>query len=174
MDDGELVTISKLWKDSTRGSDELSPKDHQMSINVITNHLHVCNMSLLCSIFPSELRLAKVVPIYKSAVITKLTNYRSVSVLLVLSKVLGRLLYNRLLKLFDECKIIYLYQFGFRQKHSTFMVLASFIDRVPEYTENGENSIGVFLDFSKAFDTINHDILFMKFHHYGIREVSFM
>ena len=135
---------------------------------------HVCIMSLLGGSFPSELKIAKVVPILKSGDIMKFTNYRPVSILPVLSKVLERLVYNRLLIFIDKYKILYLYQFGFRQKHSTFMALSSFIDRITEYTVNGEYSIGVFLDFSQAFDTINHDILFMKLHHYGIRGVSLL
>ena len=65
----------------------------------------------------------------------KFTNYRPVSVLAVLSNVLERLVYNRLLKFIDKYKILYLYQFGFHQKHSTFMALSSFIDRITEYTE---------------------------------------
>ena len=161
----------KSLKDSACGSDELSPKIIKMSMNVITDPLlHVCNVSLLGGIFPPELKIAKVVPIFKSG----FTNYRSVSVLPDLSKILERLVYNRLLKFIDKYKILYLYQFGFRQKHSTFMALSSFIDRITEYTETGEYSIAVFLDFSKAFDTIIHDILFMKLHHYGIRGVSLL
>ena len=68
----------------------------------------------------------------------QLTNYRPVSVLSVLSKALGRLLYNRLLKFIDKYKILYLYQFGFRQKHFTIMVVSSFKELIIEYTENGE------------------------------------
>ena len=77
----ELVTILKSLKDSACGSDELSPKIIKMSMNVITDPLlHVCNMSLLGGIFPSELKIAKVVPIFKSGDIMKFTNYRPVSV----------------------------------------------------------------------------------------------
>ena len=141
-----------------------------MSINLITDPL--CNKSLLYCIFPAELKIAKVVPIYKSGDIVRFTNYRLVSILPVLSKVLERLVYNRLLKFINEYQILYLYQFGFRQKHSTFMALASFIDKVTEFIDNGEYAIGVFLYFSQAFDTINHDILFMKLHHFGIRGLS--
>ena len=80
----------------------------------------------------------------------RFTNYRPVSILPVLSKVLERLVYNRLLKFINKYQILYLYQFGFRQKHSTFMALASFIDKVTEFIDNGEYAIGVFLDFSKS------------------------
>ena len=171
----ELVTILRSLKDSACGADELSPKIIKMSINLITDPLlHVCNKSLLCGIFPAELKIAKVVPIYKSGDIMRFTNYRPVSILPVLSKVLERLVYNRLLKFINKYQILYLYQFGFRQKHSTFMALASFIDKVTEFIDNGEYAIGVFLDFSKAFDTINHEILFMKLHHYGIRGLSLL
>jgi hypothetical protein len=69
----------------------------------------------------------------------------------------------------EKYKILYDYQFGFRIKHSTHMALSLFIDKLTHYIENGEHSIGVYLDFSKAFDTIDHDILYMKLHHYGFR-----
>ena len=146
-----------------------------MAISFIRDPLlHVCNKSLLCGIFPAEFKIAKVVPIHKSGDKMRFTNHRLVSILPVLSKVLGRLVCNRLLKFINKFQILYLYQFGFRQKHWTFMALASFIDKVTEFIDNGENAIGVFLDFPKASDTINHDILFMKRHHYGIRGLSLL
>ena len=126
-----------------------------MSINLFTDPLlHVCNKSLSCGIFPAELKIGKVVPIYKSGDIMRFINYRPVSILPVLSKVLERLVYNRLFKSIYKYQILYLYQFGFRQKHSNFMALASFIDKVTEFIDNGEYAIGVFLDFSRAFDTL--------------------
>ena len=60
-------------------------------------------------------------------------------------------------------------QFGFRQKHSTIHALLNFVDKVTHAIDNYSHLIGIFLDFSKAFDTINHDILLHKLSHYGIR-----
>ena len=68
----------------------------------------------------------------------RFTNYRPVSILPVLSKVLERLIYNRLLKFINKYQILYLYRFGFRQKHSTFMALSSFMDKVNEFIDNGK------------------------------------
>ena len=117
-------------------SDDLSAKIITMSIDVITDPLlHVCNMFLLCDIFPPELKIAKSVPIYKSGEIVKFTNHRPVSVSPLLSNVLERLVYIRLLKFIGKYKILYLYQFDFRQRHFTFMDLSSFIDKVTKYNE---------------------------------------
>ena len=60
-------------------------------------------------------------------------------------------------------------QFGFREKHSSFMALITIVDRLSEALEKGESVIGLFLDFSKAFDTVDHHILLLKLEHYGIR-----
>ena len=102
----------------------------------------------------------------------KVTNYRPVSVLCVMSKVLERLMYNRLLNFVEKFNILYDLQFGFRKEHSTFMALMVVVDKIIKSLQNGEFTIGLYLDFSKAFDTIDHEILFMKLYHYGIRGVS--
>ena len=70
-------------------------------------------------------------------------------------------MYDRFLKFLDKLSIIYMYedQFGFRKKRSTHMALLSLIDRLTHAIEDGEYVIGVFLDFSKAFDTVDHAIL---------------
>ena len=78
-------------------------------------------------------------------------------------------MYNRLIKYLNDNKILYSFQFGFRQNHSAAMALITLVDRISSDLENGEFAIGLFLDFSKAFDTINFDILYMKLSHYGIR-----
>ena len=88
--------------------------------------------------------------------------------------VLERLIYHRLLKFINKYQILYLYQIGFQQKHSNLMALADFIDRATGFIDNGEYAIGIFLYFSKAFDAMNHDILFMKLHHYGVRGLSLL
>ena len=78
-------------------------------------------------------------------------------------------MYNRLLKFLEDCNIIFENQFGFRKLHSSYMVLMVLTDKLIKSLENGEFVIGVFLDFSKAFDTVDHAILLSKLSHYGIR-----
>ena len=100
------------------------------------------------------------------------SNYRPVSVLPIFSKILERLMYNRLLAFINKHDILYSYQFGFRSEHSPELALLLLVDKVSNALENGDFVLGLFLDFSKFFDTVNHDILFLKLEKYGIRGIA--
>ena len=91
------------------------------------------------------------------------------SLLCVLSKVFEKVMYNRLLELLETCKILTSSQFGFRKSHSTYMALITLMDRLITSLENGEHVIGIFLDFSKAFDTVDYAIFLRKLSDYGTR-----
>ena len=99
-------------------------------------------------------------------------NYRPVSVLCVVSKIFEKIMYNRVTTFLEMFKILHGNQYRFRKKSSTNVALLTFIDKVIQAIENGEYVIGVFLDFSKAFDTVDHKILLDKLDHYGIRGIS--
>ena len=96
-------------------------------------------------------------------------NYRPVSVLCSLSKVFERIMYISLRNFLNEYKILFSYQFGFRKSHSTYMALMTLMDNLIDFLDKGEYVIGIFLDFSKAFDTVEHDILLQKLSRYGVR-----
>ena len=120
-------------------------------------------------IFPDELKIARVIPLYKSGDKSDITNYRPISLLPVLSKIFEKLIHSRLTKFFDDNNVIYNKQFGFRKKHSTIHVLNTAVTQIINSLNKNNVVLGIFLDFSKAFDTVKHNILLKKLEHYGIR-----
>ena len=82
-------------------------------------------------------------------------NYRLVSVLLFFSKILERLMYNRVIKFINKHDILYKYQFGFKKEHSTYMPLTIIIDKIVEALKNHEHVMVLYLDLAKAFDTVD-------------------
>ena len=127
------------------------------------------NRSFKDGIFPSELKLARVVPIFKCGDSTALSNYRPISILSFFSKIFEKLLYKGLLNFLDANDIIYKHQFGFRERHSTQQAIITLVEKITGAWDSDDMVIGVFLDLKKAFDTVPHDILLKKLHAYGIR-----
>ena len=109
----------------------------------------------MTGIFPDELKIANIVPIFKSGDDMVFSNYRPVSVLPIFSKLLERLVYNRLIKFINDNKLLYDYQFGFQRGKSTEHAVMMLVDKITEAMENTECVICIFLDFSKAFDCRN-------------------
>ena len=130
---------------------------------------HICDMSFQSGIFPFELKIANVVPIFKTIDEMVFSNYRPVSVLPVFSKLLERLVYNRLIAYITNNKLLYEYQFGFQKGKSTHLALILLVDKITEALDRGECVISIFSDFSKAFDKVEHNILRMKLEKYGIK-----
>ena len=99
------------------------------------------------------MKIAKVTPGFKEGNSVDLSNYRSKSVLQYFSKILERLLYNRLYKDLSNLKILYPKQFGFQKGHSIDHTLLQPVDQIYKFFERDEYTIGVFIDLRKAFDT---------------------
>ena len=119
--------------------------------------------------FRDCVKIAKVIPLFKFGSKTDVDNYRSISLLPILSKVLEKIMYNRLIRFLDKNDILFEKQFGFRSKHST-------VDALTEITENirsgtDEEFTSIMLDLSKAFDTINHYRLLEKLSQCGVRGI---
>jgi len=123
-------------------------------------------------VFPEELKLANLIPIFKSGDNKKIGNYRPVSLLTTVSKVFERVFFTRLSQFLISQKVLYDLQFGFREGHATHMAVIKLLDTIISSLENGNLALGLFLDFSKAFDTVNHNIIIQKLNHYGVRGLA--
>ena len=169
--ESEVISIIKNLKHSSPGWDSISVDIVKNTYSIFIQPLtYIMNLSVMKGIVPMELKIAKVIPLFKANDAMVFTNYRPVSVLPLFSKILERLMYSRLLSFVNKNRLLYSFQFGFRLFHSPDLALICLVDRISSALENGEYVLGLFLDFSKAFDTVNHEILFMKLEHLGIRD----
>ena len=128
----------------------------------------VFNASISTGVVPSDFKIANVVSVFKKGSQSSLCNYRPISLISVFSKLLEKLVYNRLIKFLEKNKVLFENQYGFRTKHSTDHAILCIIDKIQKAIDDRSYSCGIFLDFTKAFDTVNHQILINKLEYYGI------
>ena len=171
--DEETAKIIASFKDSSAGWDELKPVIMKNIKHCIAKPLtHICNLSFKTGVFTQQLKTANVVPIYKSGDEDIFSNYRPVSVLPVFSKLIERLMYNRLVMFVNNNDLLYRYQFGFQKDKSTYIALLLLVDKITEALDKRECVVEIFLGFSKASDTVNHDILLQKPNLYGVKAIA--
>ena len=108
------------------------------------------------------MKIARFVPLFNTNDLSLFTNFRPVSVLPAFSKILERIVYNRLINFLNKCNILSNNQYGFRKNCSTTYALIQLYDNLLDAIDQEKVSLGLFIDLSKAFDTVNHDILLAK------------
>ena len=172
--EAEIINIINHLKEGAPGRDEIVARNLKCISDSIAYPLaQVANLSFQQGIFPEELKIAAVTPLYKAKDPMMFNNYRPISLISVFAKILERLMYNRLLMFINKNQIFNKHQFGFRDKHSTFMALIIPIENLVNAIDNGKCAVGIFLDFQKAFGTVDHCILLDKLYFHGIRGQAF-
>ena len=122
--------------------------------------------------FPKILKIGKVSPIFKKGDSQLFDNYRPISVLPIFGKIFEKVLYHRLYSFFMSKNVIYNIQFGSRKKHSTSHAINYSVNKIISELQQRNHVIGILIDISKAFDTLDHSKLIIKLEHYGIRGMS--
>ena len=120
------------------------------------------NCSFSIGVVPDNLKLARVIPVFKKGDREVISNYRPISLLSIFNKILEKLMYKRLITYLEKKNVIFNGQFGFRSNHSTAHAILLITDKIQKAIENKLYSCGIFLDLSKAFDTVDHSILLKK------------
>jgi hypothetical protein len=173
-DAAEIITIcSNLKNKKSAGHDGVIARVVKCAITSIVNPLcAIINCSFDTGIVPDDIKVAKIVPVYKSGPKDIFSNYRPISILPFFSKLFEKLVYDRLLAFLNKHDVLSPNQYGFRKGCSTYMAIIDMCDKISESIDNGACSAGIFIDLSKAFDTVNHSILVSKLEHYGIRGIA--
>ena len=166
----EVNTIISAMKNSASGYDELPTSILKQCVDsYITPLTCLINMSISQGIFPNQLKLARVIPLFKGEDEQLVQNYRPISVLPFFSKIFEKVMASYVIDFFENNNMLYKYQFGFRKNHSTSHAIITLVERVSKALDTGKYVVGVFLDLKKAFDTVDHSILLNKLYLYGIR-----
>ena len=143
-----LIHINSL-RDCASGYDGVPSSLFKYGTNYLLEPIvHIINLSISTGVVPTKCKMANVIPLYKTAGKESVNNYRPISLLTTIS------------------------QFGFRENHATYMAMLSMLEGIIEANEKNYFTIGIYLDYSKAFDTVNHVILLKKLEYYGIRGIA--
>jgi hypothetical protein len=165
-----ILIVSELSNKTSSGHDFIPVDILKASIFPIAVPLSgLINKSFEHGVFPDALKIGKVCPVFKSGDKSSLANYRPISILPSFSKIYEKAMYNRLSSFLSDCNILVDNQYGFRKNHSTYMALVDLYDKISNAIDNNEFAMSVFIDLSKAFDTLDHNILCNKLYYYGVR-----
>ena len=162
--------ISNLNSRKASGADEISvyvlKELRDLLSPIMSNLINECFQK---GTYPDCLKLAIVIPLHKGGAETDPNNFRPISILPTLNKVMEKVIHTRLYDYFEKYKIINDNQFGFRRGHSTTMAVTEFVENILNSYDKQQATCAIFVDLSKAFDSVNRNILLLKLYRYGVR-----
>ena len=132
----------------------------------------ITNQSLCTGIFPNKFKIAKVIPLYKKDDNKSFGNYRPISLLSSISKVFESSAFNQLCDYFTSNGLLYESKYGFRKLHSTELAALDFANGISQEMDATKIPFSIFLDLSKVFDTLDHNVLLSKLEYYWIRDTA--
>ena len=167
----ELLKLFKeLPNKSSHGHDNLDNiLLKEISEGIVDPLVILFNRSLDEGYFPNQMKIAEVVPLFKSKERDIANNYRPISLLMVISKLLERIVYKRTFQFITDTGQLYESQYGFRKHHSCNDAISELLGEILHNLENNKYTVAIYLDLSKAFDTLQHSVILKKLECYGIR-----
>ena len=172
-----VIEVTQLLKKSKRkkaaGYDDLPLGLLNDSATVTSAPLtHIINLLFRSGVFPSDSKIVKIWPLYKNGATVQFGNYRPISILPVISKVPDKIIRNRLVDYLSESKLLSKRQFGFRARRSTELAITLLCDNFCKNVDSKQLTGCVFIDFSKAFDTVSDVKLLQKLNAFRIRNIE--
>ena len=162
--------VAKMKPKTSYGYDDISNVLLKNLISVIKSPLCILiNKSLSSGTFPDLIIIAKVIPLHKGGELNISDNYRPISLLPVLSKVIEKIVYEQVVWHLDANSILFPKQFGFRRGHCTVDAVSALVGEILNSFEKNMMVLSVFIDLRKAFDSISHDLIIKKLEELGIR-----
>jgi len=171
------VTVTEILEATKLLQDKKTPDHNGISTNFFKKIIfniakplhHIFSLSFDKGLVPSQLKIAKVIPIFKAGDRCNMDNYRPISLLSSISKIIEKIVAIRLTDFLNSCNIFSEWQFGFRSQHSTVHPMVQFTNFISNALNEKKHSLAIFCDLKKAFDCCDHSILLSKLDKYGVR-----
>ena len=165
-----IKLINKLPPKKSSGLDNIDNKILKEIKQYISGPLSgIFNRSLETGVFPELMKTAKVIPLFKNKSCQETTNYRPIGLLITISKILEKAMYSRVYSFLTTTHQLYSSQYGFRKQHACEHTVGKLLAKISKGIEQNKLTAAIFLDLSKAFDSLEHEAIFLKMERYGIR-----
>jgi Reverse transcriptase (RNA-dependent DNA polymerase) len=163
--------INKLKNTTSEGPDRIQTKVIKSCQNVLADNIqHIINQSIRDKSVPQHMKITKTIPIYKNGNIEDLSNYRPISIIPIIDKILETHINNQLISHLEENQLLFSHQYGFRKKSSTNNAIFDMITLIQSKLDKGLLSSIIYIDIKKAFDTVDRQLLLIKLKEIGLDE----